>query len=582
MKRIWLLNAIVGAILVLVVSVDDSRGQNWSTNIGHDVLAEELGGQLFDGTGVVVCQVEAPVSGGYKANPNDSDFLNPAKNFVDLSGFNNVVSGHANTVGTFFYSNTGSAASGVSDVFQYEVNDWLNVATGFATGGSPLPQSFAVQNHSWVANGVAVAIVEQVTARVDYMAMENDMNIVVGTSNSNTLPQLMLQGYNTISVGRRDAGHGSGLTQFLGAGRVKPEIVNRGSATSWTTARVSSAVGFMREAAAGTHADNNEQIKSLILGGATKVEFADWDRSDDRPLDTVFGVGELNLYNSYKMLAAGETDGQTMIPENPTGHLGWDHGTIQQGQMMHYSIELEQPADHLCILLTWNADVIDTNPGSAFVPQVTVSDMDLMLTGKLVSDLSVSDEHNIEHIYVRDVPAGVYIITVTSDRADDFSLCWRAALQNEATPTSINVSDGKKLGGSILSTLDQDGDYFSIRPSVNQLEATYTASVEFESLTPVSMENAIEFQMVASVGTSNIEQEIMLYNFSEDAYETFDQSSASFGDVEFSAYVYGELYDFVDPATGTMRAKINWKQNGPVFQSPWTIRIDKASFVVSQ
>lgn len=467
-------------------------------------------------------------------------------------------------------------------IHQYEANDFINRATGFSGGGDPLPQPFSIQNHSWVGNGLSSSQVDLISARFDYMLNENDMLGIVGVANAGTnLPQLMVQGYNSISVGRSDNEHTSGLTQFYGTGRVKPEIVATGSATSFSTPRIAAVAAMLREAAAGTNADGNEQIKAIILAGATKVEYDFWERTIDRPLDTDVGAGELNAYNSYKVLLAGETDGEPSLPKTPTGSTGWDHGTIVQGESLSYLIELTEPADHLSILLTWNIDVVDGNNGAFFAPQAALSNMDLFFTGNGINDVSISNNHNIEHIYVRDLPAGTYAITITTNRTDDFSLAWRAASENVAPVIGIEPTTGTNSSGTILGVRDDDQQFYEVQPAPISKENIFGAAVEFEVSSPVNMENAIEFDLQAAVNTPNVDQEISLFNFTNQEYVVFDQSAASTVDTDYQAYVNGELYDFVDPGSGTIRARVTWRQTGPVFQSPWTIRIDRAEFVVS-
>jgi len=63
--------------------------------------------------------------------------------------------------------------------------------------------------------------------RLDYAIVRDGFTAVVGVNNgdSTTLPELLSQSYNTISVGRSDGKHGHGLTVLDGQGRIKPELV---------------------------------------------------------------------------------------------------------------------------------------------------------------------------------------------------------------------------------------------------------------------------------------------------------------------------------------------------------------------
>ena len=560
-----------------------SEAQLWRTSSGYDALEQELGAGLPLGNGIIVSQVEAPAgNGGYKANPNDSDFLNPSKNFIDESGINNINSGHANNVGTFFFSNQVSAAPGILEIHQYEANDWINRVTGFASTGIPFPQPYVVQNHSWIGNGLSNSIAEIISQRIDYIAKESDVMMTVGVANGgNSVPQLLAHTFNSISVGRTDGEHASGLTQFYGDGRVKPEIVSVGSATSWAAPRVGAAAAILREAADGTNANNHETIKAILLAGATKVEFPNWSRTVDVPIDTNFGAGELNTYNSYKILMGGETDGQTSMPSMASDPIGWDHGTIMNGESMNYLIELTEPADYLSIVLTWDIDVVDSNTGAPFVPQSTLSNLDLFFTGNGVADGSVSTGHNIEHIFVRDLEPGTYSFAIVTNRTNQYSIAWKAATKNAAPINSVSTTIGSVTNGTILNVRNDDDNYLEIQPAPIIEEGVWGAAIEMETTTPVLMENGIQVDMQIRVNTPNVEQEIEIFNFTDESFETINVSDLATVDTDTAAEVTGELYDFVDPDSGNIRARVTWRQKGPVFLSPWTIFIDRAEFVVS-
>lgn len=561
-------------------------GQAWRTPVGWEALNDELGNALANGSGVDVSQVEAiqTSSGGYLPDPNFIGFLNPDKQFTDLSGVNDIHSSHARTVGRYFYGNIMSMASGVTNVYNYEAGDFIVNATGNGSNGEPATQPFTVQNHSWVATtGIGIQTAQNMLLRLDYMIEENNMDVIVGTSNSGATPILLAPGFNSITVGKTNGTHGTGLTTFSIPGRIKPEIVGPHTQTSRSTPMVSGAAAILRDAGAGTNADNSEAVKALILAGATKTEFAGWSRTSDLPLDTTFGAGELNVYNSYKMLLAGETDGQSSPPAVPTGAQGWDFGTIMAGQTMNYSIELTEPADHLSIVLTWNLDVEDTNASpTIFIPSPTLPDLDLFFVGNGLSDISNSLIQNIEHIYVQDVPAGVYSFIVSTDRTADFGLAWRSALQNVSNINNLTLVSGVNSSGNIAGVFNSDDAYYEVLPEAKVANSTIGSVVEFETTSPVNMPNAIQFNLESSVNTPNVEQVIELFNFNEAEYVVVDTSAGSLTDSTVNANVNGELIDFVDPTTGTIRARVTWQPIGLVLQYPWTVRIDQATFTVSQ
>ena len=562
-----------------------ANGQEWHIEVGRNALSDELGDSLAEGAGIDVCQVEAmQASGGYRPPPGTFEFLNPDKIFNDLSGVNDINSTHAQAVGRYFYGNVMSIAPGVVNVDYYEAENFLLSALGFTTSSEPDLQAFDVQNHSWIANtGISDSIAQNLLMRMDYAINRDNLLVAAGTTNSGVTPRLMATGFNSITVGKTNGTHGVGSTNFYFSGRVKPEIVAPSPTTSRATPMVSGTAVMLRNAAAGTNAINTEATKALILAGATKSEFPDWSRTSDIPLDTTFGVGELNVYNSYKMLLAGETDGQVTPPASPSGDSGWDFGTVVPGQTLNYSIQLTEPADHLSIALTWNIEIEDTNNlPDVFVPDPTLADLNMIFAGNGLSDISNSLNHNIEHVYLTDVPAGTYSLFITGSRETDFGLAWRAATKNEAGVSDLNLVTGVNSGGGLAAVATSDDSYYEVLPGSKTANSKIGSVVEFETTSPVNMPNAIDFNIESRVNTPNVNQVVELFNFADGEYVEFESAPAPFSDTEISVSVSGELLDYIEPATGLIRARVTWVPTGPVLQFPWTARVDQAGFTVSQ
>ena len=88
---------------------------------------------------------------------------------------------------------------------------------------------------------------------------------------------------------------------------------------------------MMHEVVAGTDGARSEVIKAMLMAGATKGEFANWidpttglvnpwNRTQTRPLDDVFGAGELNVYNSY-LIGIGGKQSASAEPAGGGGRL---------------------------------------------------------------------------------------------------------------------------------------------------------------------------------------------------------------------------------------------------------------------
>ncbi len=423
------------------------------SDVGYTDLALLLGGSMPDGSGVKVTQVEALESpGAYLPNPSNSEFV--GKTFVDKTGGGGN-STHATNVGKYFYGNTTSLSPGVTTIDVYEAVNFLGSGMLKATSTSqPAVESSAIQNHSWIGTTGNASIDQDILRRLDYLINRDNVLVVAGLNNGNStpIPNLLAGAYNGISVGRSDGNHSTGTTSIDGSGRVKPDIVAPTNATSYATPLVASAGALLIETASSltsTDATKTQVLKSVLLAGASKVgeEFSSsWDRTHTRPLDEHYGAGELDIYNSYHIMA---TEEQEANPSSNLGLLGWAFQQVASDSLIYF---FEVPAGdvltELSAILTWNRTITDGLPGPGFGNlQSTMANLDLRFyaassfTLGTQLDYSVSDEDNVEHIYQTNLPSGQYALVVQkrnpSQPDTDFALAWRVATVPEPSTAAL-------------------------------------------------------------------------------------------------------------------------------------------------
>ena len=434
-RRVHLRLAVSLAVLLLLPGV---LLADYKDQIGYTQLADELGANVPTGSGIWACQVEAG-TGAYV--PDSESF--PDKSFHLKSGASEPFA-HATTVGSYYYG-ANSIAPGITDVDCWRASHW--VGPGFlktSSDSEPIVETCRVQNHSWIGSSVDA---REELRRFDYAIDRDGFMAVVGVNNGSGtfIPQLMPHSYNSIAVGLTNGNHSRGLTTFDQAGRVKPEIVAPLSYTSYASPVVSAAAALLLETADGDEAladarHNSEVTKAILLAGATKEEFGDWDRTVTRPLDKVYGAGELNIYSSFHILTAGrQPPGQA----NPAGTSAWDFAGISTDEQTSLYF-LEVPEGHvlreLSAILTWNRIVESGHPSKVLWgdPTAEVANLDMRLytlsgfgSGEHL-DASESPVDNIEHIYwPMNLAAGWYILEVEADFTDtnlsevDYAVAWR-------------------------------------------------------------------------------------------------------------------------------------------------------------
>lgn len=459
-------------LLVAVYGADFARA-DWKDDIGYTKLVNTLnsfGIAVPNGSGVPISMVEAGGASNrsYWVNTAHSDFgtsgdpLGTAITFIDGSNnANKTVSNHSTNQGRNFFGNSSSVAPGANTVTVYEAGLFMNQQLHAPTGGVPQFLDFRVQNHSWVGsfavddNAPTTTELEQdisALRRFDFMINRDNLTALVGlNNNTNPLPRLMTQSYNSIAVGRTDGIHSTGYTNIAayGPGRSKPDLVAPRDTSSAATSTTSGVATLLHSVVAGTDAKNSEVMKAILMAGATKNEFPTWSRTTTQPLDNKYGAGEVNVYNSYLMTIGGRYAG-TNSPETAVGSHGWDYQTILPGSgnelKYKFSIAEGSTAPELSILLTWNVNV-----SSGFGSQ-TLANMDLTLTDSLgqIVDQSLSTVDNVEHIYLTNLAAGDYTLSINSDTIRDFGLAWRMSTLFD-TPSADFDQDGDVDGRDFLA-----------------------------------------------------------------------------------------------------------------------------------
>ena len=470
-------------VLLILLCSAQSYGQAYKATVGYDKLKSEVGAGLANGAGVVVALAEANTGGAgtntYFLNTADSQFS--GKSFTDISNLTpRNISGHATGVGQLFFGNTTSMSGGVTSVQVYDAENFVVSQQQLGNAGVN-PNStlgFSVMNHSYIGNSLPAAIAGESNARLDYTIARDNFTSVVALGNGGSLPQLYGQSYNSIVVGLSNGGHSQGATDLGVAGRVKPDIVSPQGTTSEATPLVSSTAALLHQAAAGfgtPNARNSEAMKAIIMAGATKDTIPTWSNTTTRPLDSVYGAGQLNVYNSYRILEAGETSGVISVPiTNPavnSGLQGWDFGTsITPGSPLHWNFNVADGSSisEASILLTWNAQYRDALGN--FTSGLSLANMDLRLfrsnNGVLGSEVgaSLSTIDNVEHIYLKNLSSGGYTIQVSSNLDTRFGLAWNITAVPEpssfaclfvvglaASIQTIRVRRRRRLGKSFKS-----------------------------------------------------------------------------------------------------------------------------------
>ncbi len=509
------------ALPCAIVCFSGTALATYQDTVGYPQLQAQLGASIPTGAGIEVQHVEALNSADRYFPGAHAEFSGKSLANVTFSAgatqANTVASGHARGVGINFYGNTVSIAPGITAIQSYDAFHWLgynyNATTevltptlsGFLNSGSglgvlPDVTTARIANHSWVTEFTTSSTNSEVLRRLDYVIERDDFLNIVGILNGNggTDLGLLKTAFNEISVGLTGGVHREGavgVDSTYTSGRNAPELVAPGftfddrlidgtstlvSNTSSATAQVSSAVAMLLQKAADPglsdgsitnrtrmirHAETSEVIKAILMAGA--------DRSVDNPrgadlnnytldtsnnLDLDYGAGQLNVFHSYNILAAGEHNSDQDRGSNlDIADLGWDYdphfgGAASSNDRGSYFFTSTSTGGTIQATLAWNIQVTGFSSSAS---DTTLRDLNLVLfdvtNNQVVSGLgasSLSATENTENIFFSGLVAGNrYEIRVESASGQstfdwDYGLAWRigGTIDQIPEPSSVAIS----------------------------------------------------------------------------------------------------------------------------------------------
>lgn len=562
LEQVFLMRIQLLAIpIIVLLCCNGSAVADYKDDIGYTRLLNEQGANTPDGSGVPVTQAEALAGDPPAYMPNTADGQFTGKTITDKSGTNpsGSSSGHATSVGKRFYGNSSSIAPAISTVNAYDANGWLggdylNTGNGHS---KPDQVSDRVANHSWIGNASDDADDLEIIKRVDWVIERDEFIQAVGLKNgTSTNAPLLSAAFNVIAVGVTDGVHGRGSVSLAFpyvSGRTRPGLVAPFTNTSSSTPVIAAAAALLvgvghvtpslstdpdtistSSRAGGTiyNAERSEVVKAVLMAGADRVTNNSTNPDLNTPkditdyrvdpanqsangLDVRFGAGQLNIYNSFHILTAGEQNsaeddatgggsiGANGFDYDPSfGGAGKGRGSNETGS---YTFSTGASPVILTAALVWNIKVANGR-GNSFPGAATLHDMDLRLFDEtsgghvLVVD-SVSAVDNTENIWILLDAGRDYLLEVTPKAGQgsfewDYALAWQMTIpvdtDSDGTPDIIDTDDDNDglsdtdeityETNPLLADTDDDG-------FEDGMEVTYGSNPRLGSSTPVDNVN---------------------------------------------------------------------------------------------
>lgn len=505
------LTSTLAACLLFLLPAPDLHA--YMADIGYTALQHELGISIPTGAHVRVGQVEAPtndVSGGaapvFMPDPSHTGFTE--KTITPVGGNpSGLFSDHATAVGNLFYGTADSIASGITHIDSHDAGHWLNSLATPSDQGTADPSR--VYNHSWVGGGNDVHTDGMILRLADrQVTMSQSIHVVGLTNGPDNAPLLGGSAYNVIAVGRTDGHHQQGSVEadrVYGAGRTVPTLVAPMGTTSAAAPVVSAAAALLVQTGhqggsslsegsttvigIGTiyNAERPETVKAVLMAGAdretsnssTTADITDYRSAGHETangLDSRYGAGQVNILNSYHILAGGEQRSQQNGGADITA-FGFDHGRIGglngTGHAASYFFNATGNVT-LLASLGWNLTVSNDAQLTTRLYNLDLSLYDVTHDQLVSTSSSLLD--NTENLYFNLLSGNRYEMRVTMNEATNFSwdyaLAWRMDTAPARSPFPPQPGSSAAAWLALLPSLG-----VARRPSTRRPEAFPDTSV---------------------------------------------------------------------------------------------------------
>ncbi|MFM8332471.1 MAG: hypothetical protein ACKN9T_12345, partial [Candidatus Methylumidiphilus sp.] len=358
----------------------------------------------------------------------------------------------------------------------YEADAWL---TSLSTN-QIVPTGDRVANHSWVGDATnantGASQNPSLLRRVDRLVYQQQYIQVVAMNNGGFNEPLLGSAYNVIAVGRTDANHAQGSAAIDGAytaGRTRPDLVSPVDSTSGATPIVAAAAALLVQTGHGTpslshgsttvngatiyNAERSETVKAALLAGADRVTantsttanisgYRSAGHQTANGLDDRYGAGQVDVFNSYHIIAAGEQEAGAISDQ------GFDYNASFGGatsRTANYTFTA-QAQESLSASLAWNLGVSNNANLTTTLHHLNLSLFDLSDNAALVADSS-SALDNTQNLWVALLDNHQYQLRVTAADPQNFS--WGYALAWNIGPTPVPAPAAAWLFASALAGL---------------------------------------------------------------------------------------------------------------------------------
>lgn len=147
-------------------------------------------------------------------------------------------------------------------------------------------------------------------------------------------------------------------------------------------------------------------------------------------------------------------------------------------------------------------------------------------------------------------------------------------------PTSFTAFRGNFVSGTVADVAASDNSYLRYQPGPVATGTESPIDLTFTGTTTLLAPSSMTVRLETRASSPNIEQRVRLFNFVTNAFEDVNTSNLATTDNVLDIVISSNAARFVS-ATGEVRARVTYKQVGPVVSLPWTVSIDQLNWIIN-
>ncbi|MBS1723070.1 MAG: exo-alpha-sialidase [Armatimonadetes bacterium] len=213
--------------------------------------------------------------------------------------------------------------------------------------------------------------------------------------------------------------------------------------------------------------------------------------------------------------------------------------------------------------------------GASFAPSIRVSNAFNSTIGwpqqqKIGDYMAMSSDNNGVNI--------TYPATFNGEQ--DIYFVRVAVTPQTVLPNSLTFERGSLVSGQLSDLFTADANYVVGKPGITFGPNEAPLQMSLTATSPFLVPSDMSFKIVSKASSQTIQQQVGLFNYQTNAYETLDTRPSTLSDQTVVVNTSGDRSRFVNQADGTMKVKLSYKVTGPTF-GPWTASVNQTVWTVT-